>query len=375
MYNVLHVMSAADAGGISRVVLNYYRAIDRTKIHFDVALTTDSIGLDAEKMKKLGINFFRIPLKSNGIKAYEDALEKLLRSKKYQAIHVHENETSYVALRVAKRAGVPQRIAHAHTSSPYTSIKSELRRLSGCLLNCYYATNMIACGELAGNRVFGKNNMRKKKAVVLPNAIRAEEYCFDPKKRKKIRQELGVEDKFVVGVVGRLSPEKNIAAAIGIAEEYHSKNKVIVMLCVGNGELEEELKNKVSIENAEGYISFLGRRSDVNDLNSAFDVLLMPSIYEGFPVAAVEAIDSGLPVLLSDTITKELAICEGVQYLPLNDKSKWVEALDRIFMSSGQDRTKGVETIRKNRLDIKDTAKELENIYLQFENETNYSDL
>ena len=156
MYRVLHIMAGADAGGISSVVLNYYRVLDRTKIHFDIAVTTDMIGQNAAEMEKLGAKIYRLPLKSTGLKVFDSALTELLKSGNYQAVHVHENETSYVALRIAKKAGIPQRIAHAHTSSSYVSIKSEIRRLSGCVLNYYYATNVIGCGWLAGERVFAK---------------------------------------------------------------------------------------------------------------------------------------------------------------------------------------------------------------------------
>ena len=156
MYNVLHVMPGADAGGISTVVLNYYKVIDRNKIHFDVAVTTDMIGQNAVEMEKLGVRIYKLPLKSKGIKAFETAMVDLLNRENYQAIHVHENETSYVALRIAKKVGIPQRIAHSHTSSPCVSIKSEIRRLSGCVLNYYYATNVVGCGCLSGERDFGK---------------------------------------------------------------------------------------------------------------------------------------------------------------------------------------------------------------------------
>ena len=213
MYRVLHIMAGADAGGISTVVLNYYRVLDRTKIHFDIAVTTDMIGQNAAEMEKLGAKIYRLPLKSTGLKAFDSALTELLKNGNYQAVHVHENETSYVALRIAKKVGIPQRIAHAHTSSPCTSLKEELRRNSGCILNYHYATNVIGCGHLAGERVFGRFNMKRSKACVLPNAIDSEKFCFDARTRAEVRRELGVEDNFVVGMVGRLSDQKNYGKA------------------------------------------------------------------------------------------------------------------------------------------------------------------
>lgn len=366
MYRVLHIMAGADAGGISTVVLNYYRVLDRTKIHFDIAVTTDMIGQNAAEMEKLGAKIYRLPLKSTGLKVFDSALTELLKSGNYQAVHVHENETSYVALRIAKKAGIPQRIAHAHTSSPYVSIKSEIRRLSGCVLNYYYATNVIGCGWLAGERVFGKINMRRKKACVLPNAIDTNKFYFSERIRNKIRHELTVEKNYVIGMVGRLSEQKNYMKAIEIMEMYHKSNPKAVLLCAGNGELEQGIRNMIANKQMSNYVRLLGRRSDVEQLYSAFDVLLMPSKYEGFPVAAVEAISEGLPVLLSDTITKELKNCRNVFYLPLHDTRPWLDKLELVSRQDMADRSYGREQLKKNGLDIHDTAKQLENIYLKF---------
>ena len=366
MYNVLHIMAGADAGGISTVVLNYYRAIDRSKIHFDIAVTTDLIGQNAFEMEKLGAVIYGLPLKSRGIKAFEIALTELLKKGHYHAVHVHENETSYVALRTAKKVGVPQRIAHAHTTAPFISIKGELRRISGCILNCYYATNIIGCGQLAGERVFGKNNMRKEKACVLPNAIDCEKYRFNTQIREKVRKELGVEKKYVVGMVGRLSDEKNYGKALEIVREYHKLNPNVILICAGNGEMEPEIRTQISGNRMENYVRLLGKRSDVANLYAGFDVLLMPSKYEGFPVAAVEAICAGLPVLMSNTITGELRTCAGVYYLPLTDNRQWIERLSQFADCDSPNRSRGPEELKNHDLDIEHTAKQLENIYMNF---------
>lgn len=366
MYRVLHIMAGADAGGISTVVLNYYRVLDRTKIHFDVAVTTDMIGQNAAEMEKLGVKIYRLPLKSTGLKAFDSALTELLKSGNYQAVHVHENETSYVALRIAKKVGIPQRIAHAHTSSPYVSLKGELRRLSGCILNYHYATNVIGCGQLAGERVFGRLNMKRPKACVLANAIDGKKFCFDAQIRAEVRRELGVEERFVVGIVGRLSDQKNYGKALDIMKEYRKTNPNAILLCVGNGELENIIRKWILDNEMSSYVRLLGRRADVSRLYMAFDILLMPSKYEGFPVAAVEAIGEGLPVLLSDTITKELKNCRNVFYLPLSETKPWIDKLELISRRNQRNRSDGREQLKKNGLDIHDTAKQLENIYLKF---------
>lgn len=361
MYRVLHIMAGADAGGVSTVVLNYYRHLDRSKIQFDIALTGHKDGMNGRLLRELGADFYALPMKSKGMRAFEQALNEIFRKKHYDAIHVHENETSYVALRIAKKAGISRRIAHSHTSAPWVSVKEELKRLSGCVLNYHYATNVIGCGKLAGDRVFGKWNMKRPKAVILPNAIDTARFAFNEQIRSEVRAELALEGKFAVGMIGRLSPEKNHAYALNLMEKLHERMPEAVLLLVGNGEEEDSIRRQIRVRGMEEYVRLLGRRSDVARLYQGLDAVLLPSIHEGFPVAAVEAMASGVPVLLSDTITDELRF-GSARYLKLGDDERWLRTLEAIRPDA--DRVLPGREVRAHGLDIRDTAKRLETLYL-----------
>lgn len=367
MFRVLHVMGCADAGGISTVVLNYYRFIDRTKIHFDIALTVDTVGQNAQALMDLGAEVFFVPLKSTGLGSFRKALTKLLQQGKYDAIHVHESETCYVALSVAKKMGIPCRIAHAHTSSPCRDLKNQLRRLSGCVLNYYYATTVIGCGQLAGERVFGKRNMTQPKAIVLPNAIDTVRFAYNERIRREVREELAVEDRYVIGMVGRLSEEKNIPYALELMSRVLKKVPNAVLVIAGNGPDESKIKTRIRELQLENNVIMLGRRGDVARLYQAFDLFIMPSFSEGYPLAAVEALASGLPVLLSSDITRELDFASGVQYLPLTNRNWWLS--DVVYWQKGGDRTARQYEVAEHGLDIHDTVKLLEQVYLNTKNE------
>lgn len=360
MFRVLHIMAGADAGGISSVVLNYYSFMDRQRFHFDIAVTTDMVGKNGALLQELGANIHRLPLKSNGVKAFESALKKLLQEHKYDAIHVHENETSYVALRVAKKCGIKRRIAHSHTTSLTSSLRGELRRLSGCVLNYHYATNVVGCGQLAGERVFGKRNMRRKKACVLPNAIDTERFGFDPEQRDALRRELALDGKFVIGMVGRLAPEKNHSFALECMGELVKEMPNVCFLIAGVGDEEAKIRSQIQELGLEANVIMLGRVDAIHALYQTFDVLVLPSHHEGFPVAAVEAMATGLPVLLSDTITRELSFGTAVQYLPLQ-KETWVTALRNV--KSFEDRALRLNEVKANGLELRDTARMLERLY------------
>lgn len=362
MVRVLHIMGCSDVGGISTVVLNYYRCIDRSKIHFDIALTVDFMGKNAHALQELGAEVFFLPMKSEGLGAFCRGLENLLKERHYDAVHVHESETCYVALRVAKKMGVPCRAAHCHTTSPYEGLKGEVRRLSGCVLNYHYATHVIGCGQLAGERVFGKHNMKRKKAMVLPNAVDAEAFSYDAQVRREVRKELNVEDRFVIGMVGRLDELKNYPFAFERMKEILKKIPNAVLIAAGNGPEEAKLRARIQELGLEEYVKLLGRRSDVARLYQGFDLFLMPSLSEGFPVAAVEALAAGLPALLSDTITRELSFGSAVEYLPLSEPERWIRAIEK-WQDPG-DRAERQKEVAANGLDIHQTAKMLEQVYL-----------
>lgn len=363
MIRVLHVMGCGDAGGISSVVLNFYRFIDRTKVQFDIALTVPQVGQNAIALQELGARIHFLPMKSQGIPAFQEALADLLKKEKYDAIHVHESETCYVALRVAKKLGIPCRVAHSHTSSPWEGWKGELRRISGILLNYPASTHVIGCGQLAGDRVFGKWNMRRKKALVLPNAVDTERFAFQEALRQEVRAELDVADRFVIGMVGRLSEEKNNLYALDLMPMILQEIPNAVLVVAGNGPDAEKFSDRVGQLNLEHCVRQLGRRSDVERLYQAFDVYLLPSLTEGFPVAAVEAMACGLPLLLSDTITRELSFGTAVTYLPLDKPELWVKAVKCWQEDNG--RVVRQKEPAQNGLDIISASGILEKLYFQ----------
>lgn len=361
MIRVLHIMGCSDVGGISTVVLNYYRFIDRTQIGFDIALTVPTVGRNARELQELGANIHFLPLKSEGIGAFQQALRELLEREKYDAVHVHESETCYVALQVAKKLGIRCRIAHSHTSSPYEGIKGEIRRLSGCVLNYHFASHVIGCGKLAGERVFGKWNMRRPKALVLPNAIDTPQFAYDETVREEVRTELDLEGKYILGMVGRLCVEKNYPFALELIASLSREDPDCLLVIAGGGEEQEAIERKIEELGISEHVKLLGRRGDVNRLYQAFDVFLLTSFTEGYPVAAVEAMAAGLPVLLSDVITDELQFGSAVEYLPLKNSGLWLAAVRRRKGDTGR-KERQCEP-EQHGLDIRTAAKQLEKIY------------
>lgn len=361
MIRVLHISGCGDAGGISSVIRNYYQFMDHEKVHFDLALTVPEAGQNAHALEAMGAKIFFLPLKIQDMQGFRRELTKLLQEGHYDAIHVHESETCFVALMIAKRLGIPCRVAHAHITAPYEGIFSVLRRWAGCLLNYPSASHVIGCGQKAGERIFGKWNMKRKRALVLPNAVDTEKFAYDPEVRQEVRRELGVTDKFVLGMVARLNYQKNIPFALEIMACLRDRLPQAVLYIAGNGEDEQMLKEKISQLHLEDRVVLLGRRGDVDRLYQAFDLFLLPSLFEGYPVAAVEALASGLPVLMSDQITGELKPFTGVRYLPIKDPAVWAEAV--CPWQKDENREMRQHEVKARGLDIRDCARILEQVY------------
>lgn len=366
MYNVLHVLGGACYGGISAVVLNYYSNIDRTKIHFDIAVTDKYIGRHANILESMGCRVFPICLKSENLKLYKSQVKEIFGKGNYDAVHVHSNDTSWITLRIAKQMGIKTRIAHAHTAGHLGSdtIKFKIRQTVCQFLNRHFATNLLSCGKKAGEFIYGETGTKMRKHTILPNAIDTERFSFNPDKRRQMRRCLNLDNSFIVGMIGRLAPPKNTIYAISIFKAIKDKIPNAKLLMAGSGPDEEATKADACRLGLEQDVLFLGQRSDVYYLYQALDLYILPSLYEGFPVAAVEAMSTGLPCLLSDTITDELKFGAKVHYLPLNNVSLWGDIAKQYVVD--QDRYSGQTEIKMNGLDIKDTAKQLEHIYLGF---------
>ena len=363
MIKVLHILAGADIGGISQVVVNYCRYINSKDISIDVAFTTDCEGQNANHLREMGVNIYQLPIKSHDIKKYQRKLIELLEKTKYDCIHVHENSTSYVALRIAKKKGIKIRVAHAHSCVVGESMIAKIKRLSGCIFNYVYATNLISCGEKAGDIVYGKIAMLSKKSVILKNAIETQKFVYSEELRKEIRKDLEMENKYIIGMVGRLSKEKNIYFILKLMEELRISIPNIHLLLIGDGEERNGLEKYILDNGIQDIVTLYGKTNFVEKYYNALDLLVLPSFYEGFPLVVVEAVASGLPVITSTNVSDEISIFEDVSRIDLEDIDEWKMKI-RINGVNNKNRKLKSNKFYKYGFDIKNNVEILEKIYM-----------
>lgn len=364
---VASVIGRYIGGGVEAVTINYYRNIDKNKVQLDFICDEDSTNIPYEEIERMGGKVIIIPSYSKPFK-YHKELKRVLKEGNYKIIHSNINTLSVFSLFAAKCAGVPVRIAHSHSTTNKKEKKKNLMKQILRPFSKVFATDYMCCSELAGRWLFGNKEYDKGNVYLLNNAIDLDKFKYNESLRKKKRKELGIkDDALVIGHIGRFVAQKNHDYLIDIFNEIHKKNNNSILLLAGQGPLMEDIKNKVKELNLDDNVKFLGQRNDANELYQAFDVFLLPSLYEGLPVVGVEAQAAGLLCYLSDDMTKETKVLDITKFMSLNNTpEEWANnILDDVKKYKRIDTSK--EMTAKN-FNIKEEAKKLEEYYLNLYN-------
>lgn len=344
-------------GGIETFMMNYFRHIDRSKVHIDFLVHGYEKGVYDDEIITAGSKIFHVPTKSKHPITYQKELQNLFKSEHFDIVHSHLDAMSGWVLKIAKKCGVSIRIAHSHNTNYLTtnSIKRAINSYSKKQIP-QYATHLFACSQMAGEWLFGKETKFK----IVNNAIELERFQYNDEIRKRIRRENNWDDKFVIGHVGRFDYQKNQEYLIPLLKELLNKKPNALLVFIGNGDTEQTVK-QLAVENkVEDHIVFLGSRDDVYEFYNAFDVFVLPSRFEGLGIVAIEAQLNGVPSILSDEIPKIVKINNNVVFLSLNKRDAWIEEI-----CASKIREDGMPRIQEAGYDIVSAAKKLEDDYLE----------
>lgn len=326
---ILHYVPGFEQGGIESRLLDWYRNIDREEIQFElIKLTSDKENELIKEFELLGGKVYTLPRFSpQTFFSYRKELRKLfIENDFYDIAHCHSPTTGYFFLKEAKRSKVPVRILHSRTTrfnteSSFVPIRNVLKRLAN-----YHATSYFSCSTEAAVWQFGEESLLNQKVTIINNGIESDKFIFNPQMRSKIRHELSLEDKFVVGHIGRFATAKNHMFLIDIFNEILKKQKNAILVLIGDGLTKEEVKKKVSNLNLTDKVLFLGGKDNVEDYFQGMDVFLFPSSFEGFGTVVIEAQAAGLRCVVSDGVPNAVDITDLVEHVPLSDSPKvWAE--------------------------------------------------
>lgn len=360
---VLQILGIVANGGVEAVIMNYYRNMNKNKIQFDFVVHNDADENYIKEILSMGAKVYKVTPYNQNVFKFMYEIYHIIKSNQYQIVHSNMNALSGFALLPAYLAGVKVRILHNHTTD---SKEEKLRSLIKRVLRPFarlFANQYWACSKLAAEWMYGKNAVINGRVTIINNAINLEKFKFNKEKREKLRKELGLENCFVIGHVGRFMKQKNHEFLIDIFNEVLKQKKNARLLFIGDGKLKQQIEEKVKKLGIEKDVIFLGVRNDVADLYNIMDIFVFPSFYEGLGMVVIEAQVNGLSVVTSDAVPKEAKVTKNIRFLNLRQpKIEWCNA---ILKAERKEIVNNEDILLKN-FDIKSESRKLENLYLKF---------
>ena len=365
MIRVLHYIGSLHIGGSQAFVMEMYRKTDREKVQFDFVTFPDEKGGHYQEILQLGGRVFECPrYKGTQHFAFCKWWDSFLREHpEYRIVHGHVRSCASIYMPIAKKRGCVT-IAHSHSTSNGKGISALIKAILQRPIR-YVADYLFSCSDKAGKWLFGEKAMHQANYRMIPNAVDCERFSFHEQTRLRIRRNLEIsEDTFVVGHVGRFHEAKNHEFLIEVFKEIVQVHPNSKLLLIGDGELRHNIEQLCIECGIQEKVIFAGMQSDVASFYQAMDVFVFPSLWEGLPVGVVEAQSSGLPCLISETITKDVQLTDLVVYESLEKPAhEWAQ---KALLYANKERA-GLTEQQTEQLKVFDSnqvAKELQEFYL-----------
>jgi len=366
---VLHVVGSLNRGGVETWLLEVFRHIDRSQFAMDVLVHSAAPGALDDEARAVGVSIVPAAESSQPARFARRFLATLRTSPGYDVVHSHVHHFSAYPLELARLAGVPVRIAHSHSDTASVQrAASRVRRLyfaSARQILGRVATHRLAASMPAGRALFGPEWPTRAGDRVL-------HYGFDFGRFQEdldgaaVRRDLGIPPQaFVIGHVGRFHPVKNHPFLVEVMVEVARRVPDAVLLMVGDGPTRPQIEDLVTARGLSGRVVFAGPRSDVPEImRAAMDALLVPSLYEGLSIVAIEAQAAGLPCLLSDTVPREVSVVpQRTRFLSLDaPASTWADAVLQT-RTQGGGRRSGPEELMTSSFGIDSCLAALAEVY------------
>ena len=341
--------------GITKAIKSVVEHIDRANLQIDYVSICNIPSKFEREINDLFNCVYVIERNRHPVKYY-NRLKALIKNNKYDVVHAHGNShTLAIEMRAAKAGGCKLRIAHGQNSSCRHAFIHKV--LAGIFAKSY--NYGIACSYAAGNFLFGALPH-----AVIHNGIDIDKYKFSAETRVNVRESLNIsEQDLVLGNVARLVPEKNNLFLIDVIERLIKIDSRYRLLLIGDGIERAAIENAIAKKNLSQNVLLLGTVDSLRYL-FAFDVYVMPSIFEGLPIALIEAQASGLNCIVSDKISDECNVTDSMKFLPIDDVDVWVQEVLKIDISNRATRArKYADIICNSDFDIFHNAQCFYNIY------------
>lgn len=317
---LISILSPLYQNGIINILLNYIKYLDKKNINITISCIESEDKKIVSLFEDLGCEVKELPNRKKNLISYIKKYNELIKQD-FDVVHINGNSsTMVIELYIAKKNKILKRIAHSHNST--TSYPFIHKCLYPFLEK--YSTDSMACSELAGNWIFNKD------FIILKNAIDVNKYHFNEEIRLKYREQLGMKDNIIIGQVARFNEQKNHEFTLKLFKEYKKNHQNSKLFLVGKGPLFEEIKEIAEKMKLTKDIIFAGERTDVAELMQAFDILILPSKWEGLGMVLMEAQAAGLPCCASINVPQDVEISPIIKRVNM-DIYEWIKSIDTLL--------------------------------------------
>lgn len=364
---VLHVIHKMNRGGAETMIMNLYRHIDRSQVQFDFLVHTNEEGMYDKEILSLGGRIYRIEaFRGYNCLPYYRKLNLFFKEhNEYKIVHGHIGSCAAFYLNAAKKNGCFT-IAHSHNACTEHTLKSFLYGMLSFPTR-FIADQLIGCSKLAGKSRFGKRMVNSPKYFSFYNAIDIQSFKFSREKRTELKKNNDIPVNIhIYGTVGRITHQKNPQKILDIFRKILLVDENAICIWIGTGEKENEIRNQIITQQLEKKIFLLGVQDNVMDWLQIMDCFIFPSFWEGLPVTLIEAQTSGLPCIISDSITTEIDITDLITRININiDSEYWADVAHSEAMKIMDKRHTNYKEIKESGFEITDTARWISDYYIR----------
>lgn len=358
---VLHCTTKLGTGGVQSFLRSYAAYMDPQQVVFDFAVQTNTPQQYDQEISALGGKIFHVhPMRDSVVKYFFDIYKVCKTNPEIVVIHSHLNFRNFIPLLAARMAGVKVRISHSHSCYESKSIVKAVARKIFQLCLPLFATECWGCSEKANSWLYGSD---KADCAIVHNAISVDTYAFDERVRTDIRNTMSLKNNLVLIHVGTFGAAKNHEFLLALFSVLKQRRENAKLLLCGDGPLRENIEKKISELKLGDAVILLGMTNNISELLMAADVFVLPSLYEGLPLSAVEAQASGIPCVVSNSVPSEAIFMRNVCVCSQFDAPLWCSAIEKVF-SCSTERCGGAKAAREAGYDTSIEAAKLQNLYL-----------
>lgn len=333
MKKIVLVVSGLSNGGVESFILNFFSEINLVEKYDKYIITHNKPSKDVKvKIENLGFKIFTVPSKKESFYRNIKSIDRIFIENRFDIVHSHMAKSNFIIMKLAKKNGVPLRIAHSHQSMKIDNGPKKIIHKLIQYMNRKYANKFVGCSEDALIYGFGKKILNNNySSLVLHNAINLERFSFNDLYRNQLRRRYNIsDDEVLIGSIGRFTYQKNQQFLLEIINKLVKVSKKNKLLLIGEGELKDDYLWYIKNNKLQDNVILESPQCDIYKYYSAFDIFVFSSRFEGLGIVIIEAQANGLKCIVSKNIPKDVKQSNLIEFIDINSIEEWYDKLINI---------------------------------------------